>query len=367
MKKTLSCDDLKNCIDKKILKSSNKTNIEHNLQPSSLDIALGNKAFLIPHRALIPNSSIEEFSSQLALDSFDLSSKTLLLKNQTYLIETNLEVDLPSNLCAKCSPKSSIGRIDVLVRAVCSTNGVYDIIEPSKKGKIYLEVTPQSFNILVQEGVTMSQIRIFKEEEGTNERISSNISIQNILNQSVTNKGDRKLLQPIFEENMLFLSVEINNSLFGYVAKHTHMPIDLTKIKSHSPLDFFEPVKATKSLNNELSITIEKNKFYIFHTKELINVVATHSIEMLPYSYTIGDFRAHYAGFFDPGFGGEHGATGVLEIRSSEDIVIFNGQPICSITAYENSKVPKNIYGENNNNYQNQKGPKLSKFFKDLA
>lgn len=370
MKQTLSQENLKKCIEDKQLIGLNGVELEEDLQPSSIDITLADKGYLLPHRALAPNISIDEFCSEVALETLDLNSKTLLLKNQTYLIETNLEVNLNSKLCAKCSPKSSIGRIDVLVRAICSTNGVYDIIAHNEKGKVYLEITPQSFNIVVERGVAMSQIRIFEEieskveNENQNEVINNNYSIQKVLEQSITNIPTDKLLKPIFEENMIFLTLEINESTFGYVAKHTHKPIDLTKIKYYDSQDFFEPIKVSRGVNNEQCVTIEKDKFYIFHTKELISVPLTHSIEMIPYSYTIGDFRAHYAGFFDPGFGGENGATGVLEIRSSEDIVIFNAQPICSITAYKNSKIPSKGYGESGNNYQGQTGPKLSKFFK---
>lgn len=360
MKQTLSQEDLKECIQNKQLIGLNGIELENDLQPSSIDITLGHKGYLLPHRALAPNVSIEEFCSQEALETLDLSSKTLLLKNQTYLIETNLEVNLNESLCAKCSPKSSIGRIDVLVRAICSTNGVYDIIPHNQKGKIYLEITPQSFNIIVQKDIAMSQLRVFEEKSISDK---SKI-IENVLEHSIKNINVNSLLKPVFEDNMLFLTLEINESTFGYVAKHTHKPIDLTKTYYYESQDFFEPIKVERGINNEKCVTIEKDKFYIFHTKELISVPMTHSIEMIPYSYTIGDFRAHYAGFFDPGFGGENGATGVLEIRSSEDIVIFDGQPICSITAYENSTKPLKGYGENGNNYQGQKGPKLSKFFK---
>lgn len=362
MKKTLSQEDLIRCIEKKQLIGLNEVSLRNSLQPSSMDITLGSVGFLLPHRALAPDISIEELCSKVALETLDLNSKTLLLKNQTYLIETNLEINLDSNLCAKCSPKSSIGRIDVLVRAICSANGVYDIIAHNESGKLYLEITPQSFNIIVERGVAVSQIRVF--EESNHKTCDTNSLSKNILEKSIINISSNKLLKPVFEEEMVFLTLEINNSTFGYVAKHTHIPIDLTKINYYDPKDFFEPIKVSTGINKKNCITIEKDKFYIFHTKELISVPLTHSIEMIPYSYTIGDFRAHYAGFFDPGFGGQNGATGVLEIRSSEDIVVFDGQPICSITAYENSSTPLKGYGENNNNYQGQKGPKLSKFFK---
>lgn len=358
MKKTLVLEDLEQCIEQKIIQPLNDLAINSHIQPSSIDIALGSKAYLLPHRALAPNISIEELATQIALEELDLTSKVLFLKGHTYLVETDIKLNLPQHISAKCSPKSSIGRIDVLVRAVCSTNGVYDIIPHNSKGKLFLEITPQSFNIIVQKGVPMSQIRLFEEKK----QELSKEEYKQILKNSITNYTTNPLFS--FEEDMLFLSLEINSNHFGYVAKNTQIPIDLTTTKSHDSEIFFEPLKAQRGINNQLYVLIEKDKFYIFHTKELISVPSTHSIEMLPYSYMIGDFRAHYAGFFDPGFGGKEGATGVLEVRSSEDIVIFDSQPICSIIVYENTQVPSTIYGEIGNNYQGQKGPKLSKFFK---
>ncbi|MCH8519613.1 MAG: 2'-deoxycytidine 5'-triphosphate deaminase [Nanoarchaeota archaeon] len=368
MKQTLTFEELEECISSKIIQPLNNLDISTQIQPSSIDITLGSIAYLLPHRALAPNISMEELGPQIALQQLDLNQKTLFLKGHTYLVETDIELSLPQNICGKCSPKSSIGRIDVLVRAVCSTNGVYDVIPHLSKGKLFLEITPQSFNIIVQKGVPMSQIRLFKEVEHTQEvRNSENQDIeilQNciILNEEKITTQHKKNIN--FEENMQFLSLEINEGHFGYVAKNTQTPIDLTSLYTHEISTFFEPLHAQRGINNQLYVVIEKDKFYIFHTKELIKVPLTHSVEMLPYSYMIGDFRAHYAGFFDPGFGGENGATGVLEVRASENIVIFDSQPICSIIIYKNSTLPKIGYGDLGNNYQGQRGPKLSKFFK---
>lgn len=378
MKQTLTFEELKECISSNIIKPLRDLDISTHIQPSSIDITLGLKAYLLPHRALAPNISMEELGPQIALQELDLSKKTLFLKGHTYLVETDIELYLPEHICAKCSPKSSIGRIDVLVRAVCSTNGVYDVIPHSSKGKLFLEITPQSFNIIVQKGVPMSQIRLFREIENnsqTNIIHNNNLEILKscIITDSKKNEIDNTYNQSdsknqsifSFEEDMQFLSLEINENHFGYVAKNTQTPIDLTSTFSHEISTFFEPLEAQRGINNQLYVVIEKDKFYIFHTKELIKVPLTHSVEMLPYSYMIGDFRAHYAGFFDPGFGGENGATGVLEVRASEDIVIFDSQPICSIIIYKNSTLPKIGYGDVGNNYQGQRGPKLSKFFKN--
>lgn len=118
-------------------------------------------------------------------------------------------------------------------------------------------------------------------------------------------------------------------------------------------------------------MTLEKDKFYILCTKEKVSIPTFLSAEMIPFSHNIGELRAHYAGFFDPGFGygvnGEvHGTVGVLEVRPHETITVYDGQPICLMDFYKNSKIPEKPYGTANNNYQNQQGPKLAKFFKPV-
>lgn len=371
MKLTLTLENLKKCVKDKIITPVNGLDISKHVQPSSIDIALGSKAYLLSHRALAPNISMKELGPKISLEELDLSKKTLFLKGHTYLVETDMDLNIPKDICAKCSPKSSIGRIDVLVRAVCSVNGMYDIISPGSKGRLFLEITPQSFNVLVKKGVTMSQIRLFKEESNggditneSHEKEESSLEDIEVLKRSILGEdGNPSKDLFSFDYNMKFLSIEINEGSFGYVAKNTQTPIDLTKTRSQKSSLFFTPLVAEKGVDNKLQVVIEKNRFYIFHTKEFIKVPLTHSIEMLPYAYVIGDFRSHYAGFFDPGFGGSKGATAVLEVRSSEDIVIFDSQPVSSVINYKNYEVPSIGYGELNNNYQNQKGPKLSKFF----
>lgn len=357
MKLTLVDSNLNSCVENNIIQGINNLDIKTLIQPSSIDIPLGSKAYLLPKRALSTNQDIGDVASKIALQEFDLNQETLFLKHHTYLVETDIEVNLPENISAKCSPKSSIGRIDVLVRSVCSNHGMYDTIFKNSKGKLYLEITPQSFNIIVKKGVPMSQIRLFEETNKTQDFIEQ----KRLLNQCIKTNLSQELL---YDENIVFLGLEINENNFGFVAKKTQKPINLTKIKEHNPDDFFEKLTARVDESNELHITIEKDKFYIFHTSEKISVPKTHSIEMLPYSHLIGDFRAHYAGFFDPGFGGENGAIGVLEVRSYEDIVIYPNQPICAIQIYQNLEIPNISYGECGNNYQGQTGPRLSKFFK---
>ena len=360
MKLTLVDSNLTNCIEDSIISTQKSLDLHSLIQPASIDLPASNNAYLLSKRALTPEHSIEEILPEITLQTFNLNDETLLLKHHTYLIETDIEINLPKHISAKCSSKSSIGRIDVLVRCVCSKTKIYDTFFPQSRGKLYLEVTPQSFNIIIKKGVALSQIRLFEEVHNTSDILDEQ-GEQQLLQSCITNKENEDI---VCDENIAFLNVEITKDCFGYVAKNTQKPINLTKINEHNPTDYFDKITAQEDSSKKINFVIEKDKFYIFHTCEKICVPPTHSVEMLPYSHLIGDFRAHYAGFFDPGFGNATGLTGVLEVRSYEDITMYSTQPICAIKIYKNKESPKNLYGECNNNYQNQNGPKLAKFFK---
>jgi len=135
-------------------------------------------------------------------------------------------------------------------------------------------------------------------------------------------------------------------------------------VGSHAAEAFFRPIYPSESGK----LTLEKDRFYILATKERVSVPNHLSAEMVPFSHHVGELRAHYAGFFDPGFGygarGEiNGTVGVLEVRPHETINIYHGQPICLMEFFRNSQPPARPYGFAGSNYQGQEGPKLAKYF----
>ena len=196
MKYTLVDKNLISCLENGIINGLNSLSISSLIQPSSIDIPLGSKAYLLPKRALSSSKDINEMAKSIALQEYDLNNETLFLKHHTYLVETDIEVNLSQDLSAKCSPKSSIGRIDVLVRCICSNHGIYDTIFKQSKGRLFLEITPQSFNIIVKKGVGMSQIRLFQETDET-----QNYNDQKkLLNQCITNEDTTELL---YDENIV--------------------------------------------------------------------------------------------------------------------------------------------------------------------
>lgn len=338
------------------------------IQPASIDIPVGSICYLLKDRFLPNKTKVEDLVDLMYLEKIDFSKAScLLLKGQTYLFPC-AKINLKRIMRGILSPKSSIGRIDVMVRGIIDYCGLYDVVDGN--GQLWLEVTPRSFNIKIRPGTPISQLMIFDRYVTTIHHTYEGIVVYDL---------GQSPIRPLIHRGELVLSLNLNYSSdnlssvckrVGFKALSMSSIIDLNETKKYSPKDFFTEVYSTPTEIGEMSITLEKDQFYIFATKERIRIPTFLSAEMVPFSHHVGELRAHYAGFFDPGFGfgekGEvNGTVGVLEIRPHETITIYDGQPICLMRFYKNTFVPTKPYGAANNHYQFQKGPKLAKFFND--
>ncbi|MDD3263607.1 MAG: 2'-deoxycytidine 5'-triphosphate deaminase [Candidatus Nanoarchaeia archaeon] len=362
--KVLVDKNIKELIQNKKIKSYINVDLNEYLQPASLDIPVSNIAYLVKFKFIPFKRKVEEIIESIKLDEINLDNNPILFKGQTYLIPCLKIEDLQSNInnktnknkkiIAKISPKSSIGRIDVMVRAITNKSCFYDYIKDLNDDILWLEVTPQSFNIRLKTGISLSQL-MFLEESEDKVDIKKNqllFDCEENLKDNFTNEDDE-----------IVLNIEIpDKKIIGYVARKTNDVIDLSKTNYLDKNIFFEEIKNYGTNHNK--IILEKDKFYILRTKDFIQIPPEFSGEMLPLNNIFGEFRVHYAGFFDPGFGyNMKGNQGVLEIRPHEDLMIYDNQPICTMKFYKNKDVPNKIYGQSNNNYSKQKDIKLSKYF----
>jgi dCTP deaminase len=91
---------------------------------------------------------------------------------------------------------------------------------------------------------------------------------------------------------------------------------------------------------------------------------------MLPFNPLVGEFRVHYAGFFDPGFGHDagqgRGSRAVLEVRSREvPFILEHGQIIGRLMFERLIEPPPAVYGQGIGSSYQQQGLRLSKHFRD--
>lgn len=334
------------------------------IQPASIDLTLGEEVYRMPGSILpLEHERVGELVRGLALERIDLSETRCLAREQVYAVRLRETFRLPPALSGYTNSKSSAGRVDVTTRTMADGGTRYDRIPPGYSGELWIELIPRSFNVLARAGVSLNQAIFFEGRHvlGNQELLERYQRTPLLFVDPENSPGPEKQVQ----DGRVVMTSDLGTEIVGHVAKRTHKPLDLLGVGSHDPEDFFVPIPRPRSG----FLFLEKGNFYIFATRERIWVPEDLACEMLPYDATAGEFRAHYAGFFDPGWGiidGQaQGRKAVLEVRSHEDdLILRHGQPICTM-AFETLRGPCSaLYGSRSNSYAEQRGPQLSKHFR---
>ena len=334
------------------------------LQPASLDLRLGPQAIRVRASFLPgPGTPVSERLDELALHRIDLTAGAVLETGCVYVVPLLESLSLPAEIAAAANPKSSTGRLDVFTRVIADGVNAFDQIPAGYTGPLYAEICPQTFPVLVRQGSKLSQLRFRRGDP----RESDDMLRQLHAREPLVTGG----LSDI--ENGIALSVDLSLTaghgeagLVGYRAKRNTGVVDVDKVGGHDVLEFWDPIHVR---GGRRRLILDPDQFYILASKEAVNIPPTHAAEMLPFNPLVGEFRVHYAGFMDPGFG--HGATGgggsrvVLEVRSHKvPFILEDGQIIGRLIYERMAEVPELLYGRDlGSNYQAQ-GLKLSKHFK---
>lgn len=329
------------------------------IQPASLDLRLGTTAYRLRASFLPgPHRGVMECVEELTLHKIDLTEGAVLETGCVYLVPLVEALALSERTSAAANPKSSTGRLDVFTRVITDFCAEFDQVEPGYKGHLYLEISPRTFPILVRPGSRLSQIR-FRRGTPTH----SDAELKRLHEQVKLVEGEADI------DGGLALTVNLKtdreDGLVGYRAKRHTDVIDVDKPDAYEVLDFWEPLY----IRDNRGLVLDPDEFYILASREAVHVPPTHAAEMVPYNPLVGEFRVHYAGFFDPGFGareaGGVGSRAVLEVRSHDVPFILEHRQIIGRLVYERlTDRPGKLYGGDiGSNYQRQ-GLKLSKHFK---
>jgi dCTP deaminase len=331
---------------------------EAQIQPASLDLRLGPTAYRVRASFLAGHGrSVAHRIAEFEMHRIDLRQGAVLEKGCVYVVPLLERLALPPALSAVANAKSSTGRLDLLTRTITDGGTEFDRIPAGYHGPLYAEICPRSFSVLVREGQRLNQIRF---RDGRAEL--SDDALRALHARIGLVSGGEAVI-----DDGLGFSVDLrpaSGSLVGYRAKpHTGL-IDLDRIGHYDPADFWEEVHTTDG-----RIILDPGAFYILVSREAVTIPPDHAAEMAPYMAMVGEFRVHYAGFFDPGFGwaaaGGAGSRGVLEVRCHEaPFVLEHGQVVGRLVYERMAGVPQTLYGTGiASNYQGQ-GLKLSKHFR---
>ena len=348
----------------KLLQNNNIIYKEYKLsqiQPSSIDLTLSEECYEIKASFLSPNCSIREKLDKIITKKINLNTKYVFKKNKTYIVKLNEKLNLTNIIFGKCNPKSSTGRLDIFCRTVLDFCDEYEKIPLNYSGEIFLEITTRSFDIEFVKGDSLNQMRlIYYDHDYINDESLINFhKIDPIIFDQFGNKNIAEI------SSGLKISVDLNNKniISAYLAKEKTPVLKFSSFRNHRVNEFWNLIDTKNG-----SLIIEPGKFYILKSKQKIRIPKKMAGEMIPYDTAIGDFRVHYAGFFDPGFGDPSGSYAVLEVKTNEvPFILEDGQVIARIKYEMLNKESKMVYGSNiKSNYQNQKLA-LSKHFEVSA
>lgn len=336
------------------------------VQPASLDLRLGATAWRIRASFLPgPSEKVADRLDRLALHQLDLTAGEVLETGCVYLVELEEALALPSDIAASTNPKSSTGRLDVFTRVIADRSRAFDVVPAGYEGKLYLEISPRTFPILVRQGSRLSQIRFRRGHALLDD---AELRALNVAERLVDTA------QADIAGAGIAVSVDLSGEgfggLLGFRAKRHTGLIDVDRRAAFEVEDYWEPLVT----RGRRELVLDPDAFYILASKEAVHVPPSHAAEMVPFDPLVGEFRVHYAGFFDPGFGHaaagghaspHHGARAVLEVRSREVPFILEDGQIVGRLVYERMlELPRTLYGEGlGSNYQAQ-GLKLSKHFR---
>jgi dCTP deaminase len=330
------------------------------IQPASLDLRLGGVAYRVRASFLPgPHSTVAERIDQLKLHEIELGDGAVLETGCVYIVPLIESLALPEDIAAAANPKSSTGRLDVFTRVIADETRGFDRIKAGYHGPLYAEISPRTFPILVREGSRLSQIR-FRRGHAV---LGAGALAELHARERLVDADDAEFAGGI----AVGVDLKAGGPLqfVGYRAKRHTGLIDVERRAGYAVAEFWEPILA----RSDETFVLDPDEFYILASREAVQVPPDYAAEMVPFDPLVGEFRVHYAGFFDPGFGyagaGGRGARAVLEVRSREVPFILEHGQIVGRLVYEKMLArPDALYGQAiGSNYQAQ-GLKLSKHFR---
>jgi dCTP deaminase len=339
------------------------------IQPASLDLRLGAVAYRVRASFLPgPGIAVARRIEELKLHEIALQRGAVLETGCVYIVPLIESLALPAGIAAAANPKSSTGRLDVFTRVIADETRGFDRIASGYHGPLYAEISPKTFPVLVREGSRLSQLRLRRGHARLDAEALRALHARERLVDAA---------EAVMDEGIA-VSVELSGqgaggrpaagragAVVGFRAKRHTGLIDVDRRGGYEIEEFWEPVIARA----DRSLILDPDEFYILASKEAVQVPPDYAAEMVPFDPLVGEFRVHYAGFFDPGFGyagaGGRGARAVLEVRSREvPFILEHGQIVGRLIFEKMLAPPQRLYGSSiGSNYQAQ-GLKLSKHFR---
>ena len=332
-------------------------------QPASLDLRLGSVAYRV-RASFLPgkDATVRNKLDDLAMHEMDITNGAVLERGCVYIVPLLEGLALRKRTSAMGNPKSSTGRLDIFTRLITDCGTEFDRVREGYNGPLYAEVSPRTFSVLVRKGSRLNQIRIRRGNPPSSDVAMRRLQEEHEVVASISGNDIRDGV-PVTVD----VQGDRSGGIIGYKARSHAGLIDIDRVRHYEVLDYWEPVHAPR----RGGLVLDPADFYILASREAVKVPPTHAAEMIAYDTLVGEFRVHYAGFFDPGFGhpdaGGEGSRAVLEVRSfGIPFVIEHGQVVGRLAYERLTSQPARLYGSGVKSSYQRQGIALSKHFKPL-
>jgi dCTP deaminase len=359
----LPCQAIDDLVDQGIVDPSEPLS-EGQVQPSSIDLRLGDVAYRVRASFLPgPDFTVDEKVDRFTMHAVDLSDGAVLERGCVYIVPLMESLALPGDLSCIANPKSSTGRLDVFTRLITDQAVSFDRVPAGYQGPLFAEIAPRTFSILARKGTRLNQLRLRRGSH-----IYSDDELRALHERSPLVHGGSPRDQIV--DGGIALTVDLQgitgDGLIGYKARQHTPLIDVERINHYDPDEFWEPIHAGRG---DGGLVLNPDDFYILASREAVTVPPDHAAEMVAYDPLVGEFRVHYAGFFDPGFGwaeaGGEGTRAVLEVRSHDvPFLLDHGQTVGRLVYERLTEIPSRLYGRDIGSTYQRQGLALAKHFR---
>ena len=329
------------------------------IQPASIDLRLGNVAYEVRASFLPGSSTVESKVRDLLIRKISLEDGTVFPPNSVFIVPLAESLALPANIYGKANPKSTTGRLDIFIRLLTDGGTEFEVIPKGYKGALYAEIVARTFPVVIRAGMRLNQLRLIRgKSESSDSKLTQLAGRESLIYEDEDGPGT-----PHIDRGLSF-SVDLEgdeSNIVAYKAKRNTPPIDLDKINFYQAEEYWDVVRAPRSRQ----LILHPQDFYILASSERVGVPPTHAAEMVAFDPAFGEFRIHYAGFFDPGFGyGVNGTKAVLEVRAHEvPTLLEHGQIVGKLVYHAMAQVPEKVYGAAIGSSYQKQGLTLSKQF----
>jgi dCTP deaminase len=329
------------------------------IQPASIDLRLGKVAYEVRASFLPGNFTVESKIRDLLIRKLSLEDSTVFPPNSVFIVPLAESLALPANIYGKANPKSTTGRLDIFTRLLTEAGKEFEVVPKGYRGALYVEIVPRTFPVVIRAGMRLNQLRLMRgKSESSDAKLTQLAGRENLVYED--EEGPRT---PHIDRGLSF-SVDLegdDSNIVAYKAKRNTPPIDLDKINFYQAEEYWDVVRAPRSKQ----LILHPQDFYILASSERVGVPPTHAAEMVAFDPAFGEFRIHYAGFFDPGFGyGVNGTKAVLEVRAHEvPTLLEHGQIVGKLVYHAMAQVPEKVYGPAIGSSYQKQGLTLSKQF----